>query len=154
MSDLGKNAWLSFKDVVKNFLANTRAITYTEIFQKLLECYRALGCNMSIKLGVIYKVRTLRFQNFRLSTLLYVHIPFYLPPSTSARIVFFNKVMTEIYFANYYQSHCIPPNTSARIVFLTKLWLRYILRLIINQRTTNSVTTWKSYCTKLSKNAK
>ena len=58
MSDLGKNAWLSFKDVVKNFLGNTRAINYTEIVQKLLESCRALGCNMSIKLGVIHKVRT------------------------------------------------------------------------------------------------
>ena len=33
MSDLGKNAWLSFKDVVKNFLGNTRAT------QKLFRSY-------------------------------------------------------------------------------------------------------------------
>ena len=37
MSELEKNAWLSFKDVVKNFLGNTRAKNYTEIVQKLLE---------------------------------------------------------------------------------------------------------------------
>ena len=54
ISDLGKNAWLSFKDVVKNFLGNTRASNYTEIAQKLLESYKALGCNMSIKLHFLH----------------------------------------------------------------------------------------------------
>ena len=39
MSDLEMNAWLSFKDVVKNFLGNTCASNYTEIVQKLLESY-------------------------------------------------------------------------------------------------------------------
>ena len=47
MSDLEKNAWLPFKDVVKNFLGNTNASNNTEIVQKLLESYKALGCNMS-----------------------------------------------------------------------------------------------------------
>ena len=54
MSDLEKNAWLSFKDVVKNFLGNTRASNYTEIVQKLLESYKALGCNMRIKLHCLH----------------------------------------------------------------------------------------------------
>ena len=54
MSDLEKNAWLSFKDVFKNFLRNTHASNYTEIVQKLLECYKALGCNMSIKLHFLH----------------------------------------------------------------------------------------------------
>ena len=62
MSDLEKNAWLSLKDVVKNFLGNTRASNYTEIVQKLLESYKvmelslgkALGCNMSIKLRFLH----------------------------------------------------------------------------------------------------
>ena len=56
MSELGKNAWaprekqmISFKGVVKNFLGNTLAKNYSEIAQKLLESYKALGCNMSIK---------------------------------------------------------------------------------------------------------
>ena len=35
MSDLEKNTWLSFKDVVKNFLENTSASNCTEIVQKL-----------------------------------------------------------------------------------------------------------------------
>ncbi|XP_041374745.1 52 kDa repressor of the inhibitor of the protein kinase-like [Gigantopelta aegis] len=48
MSELEKNAWLSFKDLVKNFLGNTQAKNYTEIVQKLLESYKTLGCIMSI----------------------------------------------------------------------------------------------------------
>ena len=47
MSELEKNAWKSFKVDVKNFLENKRAKNYTEIVQKLLESYKALGCNMS-----------------------------------------------------------------------------------------------------------
>ena len=54
MSDHEKNAWLSFKDVVRNFLGNTRASNYTEIAQKLLESYKELGCNMSIKLHFLH----------------------------------------------------------------------------------------------------
>ena len=54
MSDLEKNAWLSFKDVVKSLLGNTRASNYTEIVQKLLESYKALGCNMTIKLHFLH----------------------------------------------------------------------------------------------------
>ena len=51
---LEKNAWLSFKDVIKNFLGNTCASNYTEIVQKLLESYKALGCNVSIKLHFLH----------------------------------------------------------------------------------------------------
>lgn len=54
MPDLEKNAWLSFKDVVKNFLGNKRASNYTEVVQKLLESYKALGCNMSIKVHFLH----------------------------------------------------------------------------------------------------
>ena len=48
MSELEKNAWISFKDV-ENILGNTRTKNCTEIVQKLLESYNVLGCNMSIK---------------------------------------------------------------------------------------------------------
>lgn len=54
MSDLSKNTLLLFKDVVKNFLGNTLANTYTEIIQKQLEIYNALDCNMSIKLRSLH----------------------------------------------------------------------------------------------------
>ena len=58
--------------------------------------------------GVIHKVRTLRFRNsrpplppVRAHTLL-AYTPY--PPSTSVRLVFFKEDITEINFANYYQS--------------------------------------------------
>ena len=54
MTVLEKHAWLSIKDVVKNFLGNTRVSNYNEKVQKLLESYKALGCNMSIKLHFLH----------------------------------------------------------------------------------------------------
>ena len=58
--------------------------------------------------GVIHKVRTLRFRNFRRLFSLYVHIhlkPTPLsPPRTSVGISFFIRDMIGIYFVSYYQS--------------------------------------------------
>ena len=54
MSELERNAWLAFKDLIKNFLGNTRAKNYISIVQKLLESYKLLGCNMSIKLHFLH----------------------------------------------------------------------------------------------------
>ena len=55
MSELETNAWISFKDV-KNFLGNTREKNSTEIVQKLLKSYKALGCNMSIKVHFLVAI--------------------------------------------------------------------------------------------------
>ena len=55
-------------------------------------------------LGVIQKVRTVRFRNFRRPSPLYLHIRCSLPFSTSVRVVFFKEDMTKIYLANYYKS--------------------------------------------------
>lgn len=49
MTELQKNAWLTFKNLVKDFLRNTRAEDHTDIFQQLLESFKILGFNMSIK---------------------------------------------------------------------------------------------------------
>ncbi|XP_076804684.1 uncharacterized protein LOC143448723 [Clavelina lepadiformis] len=54
MSELEENAWLSYKNLVKGFLGNTRAENYIEIVLKLLESYRELGCNMSIKMQFLH----------------------------------------------------------------------------------------------------
>ena len=54
MSELAKNASSSFKDVVKKFLGNKRARNYTKILQKLLKSYKALGCNLDIKLHSLH----------------------------------------------------------------------------------------------------
>lgn len=49
-----KNAWLSFVDVVKNFLGNKKSPNYEEMVSKLLEDYKALGCNMSLKMHFLH----------------------------------------------------------------------------------------------------
>lgn len=54
MTELEKNAWLAFKSIVKDFLGNTRAQNYVEIVQQLLESFKKLGCNMSIKLHFLH----------------------------------------------------------------------------------------------------
>ncbi|GBN60182.1 hypothetical protein AVEN_220666-1 [Araneus ventricosus] len=54
MTELQKNAWLAFKNIVKYFLGNTKAQNYTEIAQKLLESNKMLGCNMRIKLQFLH----------------------------------------------------------------------------------------------------
>ena len=56
MSDLEKNALLSFKDVVKNLLRNTRESNYMEIAQKTWENYKVLGLKMSIKLNYLHAI--------------------------------------------------------------------------------------------------
>lgn len=54
MSKFESNAWLPFKDLVKNFLGYTRTKNYRTIVQKLLKSYKTLGCNMSIKLHFLH----------------------------------------------------------------------------------------------------
>lgn len=54
MTELQKNAWMAFKDLIKNFLGNTRAQNYTEIVQQLLKTFKILGCNMSIKVHFLH----------------------------------------------------------------------------------------------------
>lgn len=49
MTELQKNAWLTFKNLVKDFLRNTRAEDYTDIVQELLESFKILGFIMNIK---------------------------------------------------------------------------------------------------------
>ena len=39
----------AFENVCKNFLGNTRSPNYIEIVEELLDAYKALGCNTSLK---------------------------------------------------------------------------------------------------------
>lgn len=50
MNEKEKNAWLSFVNVIKNFLGNYRADNYEEIVTKLIGDYKELHCNMSLKM--------------------------------------------------------------------------------------------------------
>jgi len=45
-----RRAWDAFENVCSNFLGNKNSENYVEIMQELLSSYRALGCNMSLKL--------------------------------------------------------------------------------------------------------
>ena len=47
-------AWESFKNVVKNLLGNEKSEYYKQLVSDLLQKYRALGCNMSLKIFWIY----------------------------------------------------------------------------------------------------
>ncbi|XP_076799446.1 uncharacterized protein LOC143444187 [Clavelina lepadiformis] len=53
-SELEENAWLSYKNLVEGIHGNARAENYIEIVLKLVESYRELGCNMSIKMQFLH----------------------------------------------------------------------------------------------------
>ena len=44
------NAWLSFKRICKDVLVNHKAANYQDVVQDLLTSYKAMGCNMSLKI--------------------------------------------------------------------------------------------------------
>jgi len=45
-----RNAWLPFKRICKDFLGNHTAVKYQDVVQDLLTSYKAMGCNMSLKI--------------------------------------------------------------------------------------------------------
>lgn len=47
---LEKSAWQCFKNVVANFLGNHKSDNYKELIDKLILAYKALNCNMSLKM--------------------------------------------------------------------------------------------------------
>ena len=54
MTDVEKNAWLSFSEVVSKFLGNTKAPDYEKIVGNMLTCFEALGCLMSLKVHFLH----------------------------------------------------------------------------------------------------
>ena len=50
LNETERNAWLSFKKICKDFLENHKAVKYQDVVQDLLTFYKALGCNMSLKI--------------------------------------------------------------------------------------------------------
>ena len=49
MNETERNAWISFVLAVKNFLGNYKAENYGEIVNNMINNFRDLGCNMSVK---------------------------------------------------------------------------------------------------------
>jgi len=50
LNESERNAWLSFKRICKDFLRNHKTINYQDVVQDLLTSFKAMGCNMSLKI--------------------------------------------------------------------------------------------------------
>ena len=50
LNETERNAWLSFKRICKEFLGNHKAANHQDVVQDLLTSYKAMGCNMSLKI--------------------------------------------------------------------------------------------------------
>jgi hypothetical protein len=53
MTEIEEDAWNAFKEVVKKFVGNIKDPLYKEIVRNMLEKFKLLGCNMSLKLHFI-----------------------------------------------------------------------------------------------------
>jgi len=53
LNETERNAWLSFKKICKDFLQNHKAVNYQDVVQDLLTSYKAMGCNMSLKIHLL-----------------------------------------------------------------------------------------------------
>ena len=54
MNEVELKAWKAFVLVVKNFLGNNNARSYTELVNIILTAFRNLGCNMSLKMHYLF----------------------------------------------------------------------------------------------------
>ena len=52
-----KVAWNTFRDVAHNFLGNTKALNYIELVEHMIDSYKNMGCNMSLKIHFLH-IRT------------------------------------------------------------------------------------------------
>jgi len=50
LNETERHAWLSFKRICKAFLGNHKAASYQDVVQDLLTSYKAIRCNMSMKI--------------------------------------------------------------------------------------------------------
>jgi hypothetical protein len=50
LNDTERSAWLSLKRVCKDFLGNHKAANCQDVVQDLLTSYKAMGCNVSLKI--------------------------------------------------------------------------------------------------------
>lgn len=49
-----KRAWQAFQNVCENFLGNKKSVDYVTHVEELLSAYRAMGCNMSLKVHFLH----------------------------------------------------------------------------------------------------
>ena len=55
MNEVESAAWSAFVEVVKGFLGNRKVENYKEIISNMLERFRTLGINMSIKVHFLHR---------------------------------------------------------------------------------------------------
>ena len=49
MEEKEREAWIPFKEVISQFLGNTKNPAYWDVVSNMLQKFRDLGCNMSLK---------------------------------------------------------------------------------------------------------
>ena len=54
LSGIEKVAWNAFQDVAHNFLGNTKAPNYVELVEHMIDFYKNMGCNMSLKIYFLH----------------------------------------------------------------------------------------------------
>ena len=54
LSGIVKVAWNAFRDVAHNFLENTKAPNYIELVEYMIDSYKNIGCNMSLKIHFLH----------------------------------------------------------------------------------------------------
>ena len=54
MTYVERRAWNGFMNVIKNFLGNNKSANYVQIVEELLDAYKDLKCNMSIKVHFLF----------------------------------------------------------------------------------------------------
>jgi hypothetical protein len=50
LNECERNAWLSFKRICNDLLGNHKTLNYQDVVQDLLTLYKAVGCNMILKI--------------------------------------------------------------------------------------------------------
>ena len=56
MNEVERKAWTSFVAVIRNFLGKRKAENYVVLVNEMLNSFRSLGCNMSIKVHYLYNL--------------------------------------------------------------------------------------------------
>ena len=54
LSGIQKVAWNAFRDVAHNFLGNTKAPNYIGLVEHMIDSYKNMGCNMSLKIHFLH----------------------------------------------------------------------------------------------------
>ena len=54
MSSSERDAWSAFRNVVHGFLGNNKDPNYVQLIERLIECYKIMGCRMSLKLHMLH----------------------------------------------------------------------------------------------------